>query len=57
MSDFPGTRPDDDARRVWEREVRLARLRAVAAEIRADMPDDASSDHGWLYDDETGLPK
>jgi hypothetical protein len=57
MSDFPGDCPADDAGRVGEREVRLVRLRAIAAEIRADMPDDATSDHGWLYDDETGLPK
>jgi antitoxin VapB len=34
-----------------------ARLLALADEISADMPADATSDHSWLYDDETGLPR
>jgi antitoxin VapB len=29
----------------------------MAGEIKANMPDDVTSDHSWLYDDETGLPK
>lgn len=33
------------------------RLRALADEIRENMPADVTSDHSWLYDDETGLPK
>ena len=47
-----------------EREQRLrdktalkARLLAIADEISANMSDDATSDHGWLYDEETGLPR
>jgi antitoxin VapB len=34
-----------------------ARLLAIAANIKANMPDDVTSDHDWLYDAETGLPK
>jgi antitoxin VapB len=34
-----------------------ARLLAIAAQIKANMPDDVTSDHDWLYDEETGLPK
>jgi antitoxin VapB len=34
-----------------------ARLLAIADDIKANMPDDVTSDHNWLYDDETGLPK
>ena len=33
------------------------RLWAIAGEIKANMPEDVTSDQGWLYDDETGLPK
>jgi antitoxin VapB len=33
------------------------RLWSIAGEIKANMADDVTSDHGWLYDDETGLPK
>lgn len=40
------------------RERRLAELREITADIRRAMGDNApTSDHGWLYDDETGLPK
>jgi len=46
-----------------EREQRLrdkaalkSRLMTMAREIRANMPGDVTSDHGWLYDPETGLP-
>ncbi len=39
------------------REARLARIRAIAAEIRAGMGTPLpTSDHGWMYD-EDGLPK
>jgi hypothetical protein len=34
-----------------------AELLRIAREIKANMPDDVTSDHGWLYDDETGLPR
>ena len=34
-----------------------AHLMEIAADIRANMDDGVSSDHGWLYNDETGLPK
>jgi antitoxin VapB len=34
-----------------------ARLLALADEISANMPPDVTSDHSWLYDDETGLPR
>jgi antitoxin VapB len=34
-----------------------ARLLALSDEISADMPADVTSDHNWLYDEETGLPR
>jgi antitoxin VapB len=47
-----------------EREERLRdraaleeKLWALAGQIKANMPDDVTSDHSWLYDEETGLPK
>lgn len=43
---------------VRSRDARLTRLRAITADIRAAMGDNLpSSDHSWLYDDETGLPR
>lgn len=40
------------------RDERIRRIRAITAEIRTAMGDDRpTSDHGWLYDDETGLPR
>ena len=40
------------------REQRLQRLRAITADIRAAMGEDLpSSDHGWLYDEQAGLPR
>jgi antitoxin VapB len=43
---------------VRSRDERLRRLRAITADIRAGMGDDLPiSDHGWLYDVETGLPR
>jgi antitoxin VapB len=44
--------------RVRDRDARLERLRAITADIRAAMGDDLpTSDHSWLYDNETGLPR
>ena len=47
-----------------EREQRLrdkaalrARLLALADEISANMEPGVTSDHNWLYDEETGLPR
>ncbi len=41
-----------------DREARLQRLRAIATDIRAAMGEPLpTSDHSWLYDDETGLPR
>ena len=38
-------------------EVRLARIREITADIRANMQHPLpTSNHDWLYDDETGLP-
>jgi antitoxin VapB len=40
------------------RDERIRRIRAITADIRAGIGDDLpGSDHGWLYDDETGLPR
>jgi len=39
-------------------EARLAKVREITADIRANMQHPLpTSDHSWLYDDETGLPK
>jgi antitoxin VapB len=47
-----------------EREQRLRdraaleeKLWAIAGEIKANMPADATSDHDFLYDPDTGLPR
>ena len=40
------------------RDERIRRIRSITADIRAAIGDDLpSSDHSWLYDDETGLPR
>jgi hypothetical protein len=56
VTDTFQTRHDDDTERLRERQDRIARIRAIAAEIRANMPDDVTSDHTWLYD-ENGFPQ
>jgi antitoxin VapB len=33
------------------------KLWSIAGQIKANMPADLTSDHSWLYDDETGLPR
>lgn len=39
-------------------EVRLARVREITADIRANMIQPLpSSEHGWMYHDATGLPE
>jgi antitoxin VapB len=47
----------DREQRLRDKAALRARLLALADEISANMPDDVSSDHSWLYDDETGLPR
>ena len=38
--------------------AKLGKIREITADIRANMKHPLpSSDHSWLYDDETGLPK
>ncbi len=38
-------------------EARLARIREITADIRANMQRPLpTSNHDWMYDDETGLP-
>jgi antitoxin VapB len=46
-------------RQEWlrDRDALEEELWKMAGEIKANMPDDVTSDHSWLYDDETGLPK
>ena len=43
-----------------ELEVKKSRILAIAAELKAELDkaggDPLSSNHDWLYDDETGLP-
>jgi antitoxin VapB len=47
----------DREQRLRDRAAMKADLLAIAADIKANMPSDVTSDHNWLYDDETGLPK
>jgi len=47
----------DREQRLRDKAALRLRLLAIADEISANMPDDVTSDHGWLYDDETGLPR
>ncbi len=56
MTNIPAPPEAEDQARRRERAEKLRRLLEIAAEIRANMPDDVTSDHSWLYDDETGLP-
>jgi antitoxin VapB len=44
--------------RTRDRDERIRRIRAITADIRAGMSGDLpTSDHSWLYDIETGLPR
>jgi len=44
--------------RACDRDERIRRIRAITADIRAGMGGDLpTSDHSWLYDVETGLPR
>jgi antitoxin VapB len=47
----------DREQRLHDKAALKARLLAIADEISANMPDDVTSNHGWLYDDKTGLPR
>jgi antitoxin VapB len=47
----------DRQERLRDRDALEEELWKIAGEIKANMPDDVTSDHSWLYDDETGLPK
>ena len=38
-----------------QRQATIAEVLALAAELRARLPADATSDHSWLYDG-NGLP-
>jgi antitoxin VapB len=46
----------DREERLRERAALEEKLWAIAGEISANMPQDVTSDHSWLYDNETGLP-
>ncbi len=47
----------DRQERLRDRDALEEELWKIAGEIKANMPEDVTSDHSWLYDDETGLPK
>jgi antitoxin VapB len=47
----------DREQRLRDRAALEEKLWSIAGEIKANMPDDVSSDHDWLYDQETGLPR
>jgi len=56
VSDLPNAPEVADEKWRREKQVSFDRLMAIADAIGAGMPDDATSDHRWLYDAETGLP-
>jgi antitoxin VapB len=47
----------DREQRLRDKAALEEKLWSIAGQIRANMPADATSDHGWLYDDETGQPR
>jgi antitoxin VapB len=47
----------DREQRLRDKAALEEKLWAIAGEIKANMPDDVTSNHDWLYDEETGLPK
>lgn len=55
MTEIPGA--ENEAQRLRDRAGLEARLLRIAEQIKANMPDDVTSDHSWLNDEETGLPK
>ena len=46
----------DREERLREKAALEEKLWTIAGQIKANMPPDVTSDHNWLYDDETGLP-
>ena len=47
----------DREQRLRDRAALEEKLWAIAGEIKANMPVDVSSNHDWLYDEDTGLPR
>ncbi|HBK09113.1 MAG TPA: hypothetical protein DDZ81_25180 [Acetobacteraceae bacterium] len=47
----------DREQRLRDKAALEEKLWAIAGQIKANMQADVTSDHGWLYDDETGLPR
>jgi antitoxin VapB len=47
----------DREEKIRDKTALKAKLLAIAADIKANMPNDVTSDHDWLYDEQTGLPK
>jgi antitoxin VapB len=47
----------DREQRLRDKAALEEKLWSIAGHIKANMADDVSSDHGWLYDEETGLPR
>ena len=50
----------DEEERLREKEAMIRDVKAITAEIRAELDkaggERPTSNHDWLYDDETGLP-
>jgi antitoxin VapB len=47
----------DRAERLRDQNALEEKLWSIAGDIKANMPPEVTSDHSWLYDDETGLPR
>jgi antitoxin VapB len=56
VNDTSAAPPADRTPPLPEEEPLEALLRAITGEIKANRGGDVTSDHGWLYDEETGLP-
>ena len=47
----------DREQRLREKAALEEKLWSIAGQIKANMQPDVTSDHGWLYDEESGLPR
>jgi antitoxin VapB len=56
VNDTPNAPPADRTPPLLEEEPLEALLWRIAGEIKANIEEGVTSDHGWLYDEETGLP-
>ncbi len=56
MNETPVLPEAHDETRRREGAEKLCRPSQIAAEVKANMPDEVTSDQSWLHDAQTGLP-